>query len=341
MRRNLSLFFLSFLASSALVKMDAKALSLPDVPPAVRQTIKANSSGRTISAIARTEDGGEVSYEVTTMAAGGKTWDLVVAENGKLLSIDIPPTAAPPAVQAAIQRQMGQGTLAGIAKEFDEEEPIYEAGITAPNGAERDFTFAEDGTLIGEEVAPNDLPSAVQTAVNAYLGKGLLVDIEKEFDGPAPTYRVGITAPNDAERDFTFAEDGSLVSQEMRWAELPPAIQTAIKIQLRQAKLESIDKTFDNGEVSYEVTKILPSGQEHDFTISATGALTSQEMSLAEMPPVVRNTILRTIGDGKILRIDQQCDAPGVNPYHIEALKDGKPFNFIVGQKGKFRGMDN
>jgi hypothetical protein len=40
--------------------------------------------------------------------------------------------------------------------------------------------------------------------------------------------------------------------------------------------------------------------------------------------------------------VDKSFDARrGVLPYEIEARKDGKPFNFSVGPKGRFLGMDD
>ena len=45
--------------------------------------------------------------------------------------------------------------------------------------------------------------------------------------------------------------------------------------------------------------------------------------------------------DGRILRIDKSFEPrQGVLPCEIEAHKEGKPFNFSVGPKGRFLGMD-
>jgi len=67
------------------------------------------------------------------------------------------------------------------------------------------------------------------------------------------------------------------------------------------------------------------------------------EVTLRDVAPKARNSIQSQIGDGKILRIDQSMSEidKGVLPYQVEGRKDGKPFDFSVGPKGRFLGMDD
>jgi len=324
----------------ALTETTTKALALPDVPPEVQKTIKAHSNGRTIGNIERTTDDGEVSYDVETTSKDGSEWDLTVAENGTLLSIDKALAELPAAIQTAINRQVGKGTLVGVAKQFDDGKMTYLAGIAFPDNTERDFTFAEDGTLASQEVNLRELPPAVQTAITTQVGKGKLEGIDKAFDDGTITYEATMTNPAGQDRAFTVAEDGTMVSQEVSLTELPPAVQGAVTAELGKNKLEGIDKTFDNGATTYEVTKTNPAGQDRDFTISEQGSLVTREVSLADTPPAVQNTITQTISDGKVLRIDRTFDTKR-KLFEIEGQKDGKDFDFTVGPKGKFLGMDN
>jgi hypothetical protein len=55
-----------------------------------------------------------------------------------------------------------------------------------------------------------------------------------------------------------------------------------------------------------------------------------------------RQTLTNRIGNGRILQIDRSfLKKKEVFPYEIEGLKDGKPFDFSVGPKGRFLGMDD
>jgi len=342
MQKDLIAFYILFwaLLGFALTETSTKALALSDVPPAVQKTIGANSPGRTVDNIERTENDGEVSYEVETTSKDGEQWDLTVAENGTLLSIELTPAELPPAVQRAITVQVGRGTLEGVAKQFDDGETTYLAGITTADGDERDFILAEDGTLVSAEVSLSELSTAIQTTVNNHVGQGKLEGIDKTFDDGEISYEATMTNPAGQERNFTIADDGTLESEEVSLADLPPAVQAAINAQLGQGKLDGIDETFDGGaSTGYGATMTTSTGQKRDFTISDQGTLVSREVWLAHTSPAVHKTITQTIGDGKITRIDEYF---GVFPhYEIDGIKDGAPFNFIVGLKGKFRGMVN
>jgi uncharacterized membrane protein YkoI len=324
-------------APAAAAPADA-GLALSAVPTEVQQTIQSNLNGRTVSHIERTSDNDNVSYNVEMTSSDGEKWDLTVAEDGTLQSIEVPLTEIPSAVQTAINTQVGQGTLDGVEKLMDDGETSYEAGITAPNGDERNFTFAESGTLLSQEVNLTDLPPAVQTDVNTEVGQGKLEGIDRTFADGKVTYEATMTNPAGQEREFTLAQNGTLLSQEVDVADLSPALQTAIHTQVGQGKLEGIDETFDAGEADYEATMTAADGQERDFTLAADGTLVSREVLLSETPAVVQDTITKTIGDGKVTEIDQSYDNRRPH-YEVEGEKDGQSINFTVGPKGKLLGM--
>jgi hypothetical protein len=83
-------------------------------------------------------------------------------------------------------------------------------------------------------------------------------------------------------------------------------------------------------------------GREKSFTIAENGNLSSMEMTLAETPRPVQRSIKNQIGDGKILEIDRSfVQERGVLPFKVQGRKDGKPFDFSVGPRGRFLGMDD
>ena len=273
-----------FCSGGSAVKTDKSAVvavggpDLKALPPAVQQTIQSNSEGRTVRKFDRTEDDGEVSYQIETASNDGQEYDLTVAEDGTLLSKDLAVAELPPSVQTAIQAQVGSGTLEGVAKLNDDGETTYQAGIAPAGGVERDFTYAEDGTLLSEEASLD---------------------------------------------------------------ELAPAIQAAITTQVGQGKLEGIDKTYDDREVTYEATSVTPQGDERNFSIAADGTLLSREVSLEEVPASVKQTITQNVGQGKVVEIDQSFVAENPDQsYEIESQKNGKPFDFTISSTGRFLGVE-
>jgi uncharacterized membrane protein YkoI len=245
------------------------------------------------------------------------------------------------AVQKTIQAQAGNGQLGEIDKVLDDGETVYDVELTAKDGQERDFSVGEDGMLLSVEVAPAETPAPVQKAIQTLKNQGNLESIDKNLDDSEITYDVELATKDDREKDFTIAADGTLLSAEVALSETPDAVQKTIAARLNGGKLESIDKNFDDDGISYDVEITTQAGLENGFTVAANGSLSSAQMTLEETPRPVQRTIKNQIGNGKILEIDRSfVKERGVFPYEVEAQKDGKSFDFSVGPRGKFLGMD-
>jgi hypothetical protein len=145
------------------------------------------------------------------------------------------------------------------------------------------------------------------------------------------------------EKSFNVANDGVLSSREVALTETPAAVQAAIKIQLGDGSLKSIDEDFDPAGNSFDVEAVAQDGGKKSFSVAPDGRLLSEEVTLEKLLPPARKTIREKIGDGKILRIDRSLSEKkaGVLPYQVEGRKDGKPFDFSVGPHGRFLGMDD
>jgi len=315
---------------------------LTGLPAPVRAAIQSQANGETVSGIEKDNDDGDISYTVDTKGADGAESSFTIASDGTLLSVDQSLSNLPAPVRSAIATQTGQGSIEEVEKDFDEAQPTYVATITSPQGRDHDFTFAKDGTLLDVETSLDELTPSLQAAIKAQAGSGSIEDIDKTFDDGDTSYVATITAPDGKERDFTFNPDGSLSSVEMTLPELPASLQAAIKAQVGSGTLESIDKTFDDGEITYDATVTAPDGRERDFSLSEQGALVSREVAIADAPAAVQRTIAQTVGAGKVIEIDQAFDVPSTGiPYEIEGWKDGKPFYFLVSPTGSFLGMED
>lgn len=246
----------------------------------------------------------------------------------------------PAAVQKTVNARLGDGEPGDIDKSSSDGETVYDVGLTATDGQERDFTVAEDGMLLSTEVTLAETPAAVQKTIQAQAGGWGLESIDKNLDDPEISYDVEVSK-NGQEKSFMVDEDGTLLSAEMTMGEAPAAVQKTIQLQMSDGKLKSIDEMFDDDGVTYDVEVTAKGGRERAFTVAPDGRLLSEEVALDKTSPAVRKTIKEEIGDGKILRIDKALveKQRGVLPYEVQGRKNGKPFDFSVGPRGKFLGM--
>jgi uncharacterized membrane protein YkoI len=328
-------------AASAGVATAAQP-DLNGLPAAVRAAIQSQASGATVSGVEKDDDDGEISYTIGTKAADGAESSFTVASDGTLLSVGETLSSVPGPVRSAIVAQAAQGSIEDVEKDFDEAQPTYVATITSTQGLDHDYTFAQDGTLLEVETSLAELPAPLQAAIQAQAGQGKIEEIAKTFDDGETNYVATIAAPGGPERDFTFNPDGSLSSIEVTLPELPAPLQAAIKAQVGGDTLQSIDKTFDGGEVIYDASVTGADGRERDFSVSDQGVLVSREVAMSDAPAAVQRTITQTVGNGKVIEIDQAFDVPSTGvPYEIEGSKNGKPFYFLVSPTGSFLGMED
>ncbi|HZL42496.1 MAG TPA: hypothetical protein VFD66_04375 [Verrucomicrobiae bacterium] len=254
----------------------------------------------------------------------------------------VPLSDTPVAVQKAIRAQAADGTLGEIDRVMDDGGTLYDVELTARDGSGRDFTVDENGKLVSIEVLLAETPAPVQKAAKILIGEGKLESVDKLLEDAEVTYDFEVITNGHEEKGFTLAADGTLLSAEVALNETPDAVRKAIQAQLGAGTLEHIEKNFDEDGISYDVDTTTKEGREKSFTVAADGSLASAQVTLEETTPAAQKTIKDQIGNGKILRIDKSFTKErGVLPYHIEGRKDGKPFDFSVGPRGKFLGMND
>jgi len=177
-------------------------------------------------------------------------------------------------------------------------------------------------------------PPAVQKQIKSQVGGATLDEIEREEDNGEISYSVSFTRKNGEDSSLTVGEDGSLLGVEVQLKELPAAIQQTIKVQLGSGTLDSIEKTFDEGEVSYDVSFTRKDGVERSFSLDAKGALTSVQLGLEEVTAPVRKTIEEHSTQGKAGDIHKLIE-DGEISYSAELQRDGKTRELIVSTDGK------
>jgi uncharacterized membrane protein YkoI len=248
----------------------------------------------------------------------------------------------PPAVQKAIATRIADGALEEIDQSIEDGETLFDVSFITKAGAEQGFTLADDGTLLSVEVELAATPPAVQKAISAEAPGWNLEGIDQSMDDTEVSYDVDISKDG-RERTFTVADDGDLLSAQVDLVFTPAPVQAAIKAQVAGGALQSVDEDFDPAGNTFDVEAISKTGTPQSFTVDQNGTVISVEVTLAQVPPPAAKTIRAQIGDGKILRIDKSLtEKEGkVLPYDVEGRKDGKEFDFSVGPKGRFLGMDD
>jgi len=255
-------------------------------------------------------------------------------------TISLPET--PPVVQSTIHARLGDARLDEIDQTNEDGETTFDVSYTTKTGDEKGFTVADDGTVLSVEVALTDAPAGVQKTIHDQAPGWELKDLSKNMADTEVSYEVEVSKQG-KEKNFTVASDGELLSAEVTPAETPPAVQATIKNQVADGTLQTVSEEFDPAGNSFEVEAMAKDGVRNAFSVRADGALLSVEVSLEKIPAAARQTIRARIGDGKILRIDKALveKKDGVLPYEVEGRKGGKPFNFSVGPRGRFLGLDD
>lgn len=246
----------------------------------------------------------------------------------------------PADIQSVIQTQTAGGIMGDITKSADDEETVYDVDFTAKDGSDRDFSVAQDGTLLNVELPLAETPAAVQKTIQAETSA---VDtIDKNLADADISYEVKGTGGDGKDKNFTVADDGTVLSREVALGDTPDAVQKTIATELSGGKVASIDENLDDEGTNFDVTVTSVSGADTSFNVTADGMLASRHIALGEVPRPVQRTIHEQLGDGTLLRVDKSfLKRMGVLPFEIEARKNGKPFDFAVGPRGRFLGMDD
>jgi uncharacterized membrane protein YkoI len=333
------------LASSALAQVESKAVELKSTPKPVQKAVQLWLAGGSLDSIDEVQEKGRVTYEVDFTNKDAKDRDFTVAANGTLLSLEIALVDAPAPVQKTLKGMIGTGMLDSIEKNLDGDEPTFDISILTNDGKDNDFTLDGNGKVISQRIELADVPEGIQRIIKNQVGANTLDDVEKLFDEDnILSYQVGFTTKDGLPRSFTLnGGDGKMESMEIGLSEAPAAVQATVTAESGTGAFESLDKIFDPAGITYEAAYYTKNGREHRFTVDADGKLNSREVALAEAPVPVQQTIKQQLGAGKVLRIDHSFAEKdsGVFPFEVQAEKDGKPFDFSVGPKGRFLGMDD
>ena len=150
-----SLGILALAAGCATEQPEGKeadeTVSLDQVPPAVRETIKGFASAAEIKKIEKGDVDGKIAYEFV-ITKNGKDSEVTIYPNGKLLGTEeiIPLAEVPEAARNTINTHAADGKLISTEKVIEHGKTVYEA-IIEKAGKKTEYIVAPDGKLVGTE----------------------------------------------------------------------------------------------------------------------------------------------------------------------------------------------
>ncbi len=96
--------------------------------------------------------------------------------------------------------------------------------------------------------------------------------------------------------------------------------------------LESIDRTFEDGEVYYEVDFTAKNGRELTFDLGEDGRV-SFDVTLAETPAAVQKTASQRLGKGTLTGVEESIEGAETS-FDFDVATYGREWSFSVGADG-------
>ena len=193
------------------------------------------------------------------------------------------------------------------------------------------------------EVALAETPAPVQAAIQKQLSGGALKSIEENFDPAGNSFDVVDIGKDGVKGAFSIGADGGLLSLQVTLDQVIPIARDTIQKTVGDGTIKSIDESFDPPVNTYDVVAVMKRRHHENPSPWARGATHPQRGGHHRPDHRSRagDHLASQIGDGKIIRIDKayaEKKEDGVVPFEVQGRKDGVPFNFSVGPKGKFLG---
>jgi len=266
---------LSVLFSFYSAGAESNGVKISDLPPAVQTTIRAQLSGAKLGDITKSIEGADVSYDVE-LTAKGKTRTFTVNQEGELVAFQVFLPETPRAVQQAIHARVGRQGLGDIFKCIEEGEVTYEVEMTKA-GKTRNFTLDSDGKLLEMQMFLEETPTVIQKAIQKEIRSGSCQEIYKTTEDGEVNYDAKITRDGKS-CSLTFDAKGTLVYQAepVYLSETPEAVQKALKAQLSGARLISLEKAIEDGDLTFEV-ELLKAGKRQSLSITPDGQILPPE----------------------------------------------------------------
>jgi hypothetical protein len=239
----------------------------------VRAAIRTLGGGAQPGVITKNIGGNDdFTYEVE-LTRDGVARAFTVDDQGVLVGMQVLLGETPPSVQQTIKARVGGNILGDITKTIDGADVNYDVAMTTA-GRRRAFTVSAAGQFLEEQVFAEELPGAVQKAVQAQAPRGRLGKITQSTVQGRTYYQVDLTIGPDT-CSMTFDAAGALDSEEQDivWASLPGKVKIALHpIEVAGEKIKAITRTTQGTNVTYDV-ELLKGQDRRTLTFDPDGKI--------------------------------------------------------------------
>lgn len=123
--------------------------------------------------------------------------------------------------------------------------------------------------------------------------------------------------------------------KKIKLEDLPPAVQTAVKEQTKNATLVGLSAEKQKGKTVYEVeTKI--GGRSRDLLLDQTGSVieTEEEVDMESIPAPARSAIQKRTAGGTISKVEKVTVGAAISYEAVIRTKSGKTVEYAVNADG-------
>jgi uncharacterized membrane protein YkoI len=238
----------------------------------------------------------------------------------------------PVAAQKMIKSQLGSAELVKIDPSTEAGRTVYEITINQ-NGSARGFIVDVNGKLLRCEIATSEVPEPVKKVINSHAGNSKIGRVDKVFGNDEDITYEAELIKRGQHHTLTVAGDARWFSLEIPLVEAPRAVQKTIRETVGNGKIETIARTTEDGEETYEV-EFTKDAAELSLTVDSNGKLLEIEVPLDETPAVVRKTIQQLATEGKIGDITKIFEEDRI-VFNVEVVKAGTTRDYSIDASGK------
>jgi uncharacterized membrane protein YkoI len=122
---------------------------------------------------------------------------------------------------------------------------------------------------------------------------------------------------------------------KVKLEELPPAVQTAIREQTKNATLVSLSTEKEKGQTVYEVETNV-GGKSRDLLLDQTGAVveTEEEVDMETIPAPAKSAIQKRAAGGTISKVEKVTGGTTIGYEAAIRTKSGKTVEYAVNADG-------
>lgn len=199
--------------------------------------------------------------------------------------------------------------------------------------------LTSDLVCLAQRIPLAQIPDPAQNVAHAQMGR--IFAVEKKIRNGGFVFEVS-GQKDGHEVELTLAPNGQVISagQEMKMAELSPALQVAARKYSADAKLETIIREVEDGVTIYRLD-LKRGPRDGSVELDENGIFLDEELtvSFAELPAVVQKTVRAEVGQGQIYSLGKMLES-GVISFNVFASKDGRPLEFSVATNGDLEELE-